>query len=241
MLAAQGLGYRIQNNTVVIGYFSSPETLPAPTTQAEVSAPGPVREIPADVAMPSAAATESAISQEPVVIRRQKPSSLLKKQAAREASHAVPATEIPADAPQPEAVAATASASQPLMLTDAGLQAQDAAAATVPPAQEAAAASAPPAPAPAAISAVPAWSGTKGQTLRDVLKKWSDTAGVELYWAIDYDYRLPDDVGYPGAYDEAVGKLLDRFSTVRPQPYGQLHQSNEGPRVLVVKSYDLMP
>ncbi|MDE1151289.1 MAG: TcpQ domain-containing protein [Micavibrio sp.] len=83
------------------------------------------------------------------------------------------------------------------------------------------------------------WTGKKGQTLREVLKAWSDKAGVELYWSIDYDYRLSADAGYDGKYEDAVGGLLDRFSSVRPQPYGQLHQSAGGPRVLVVKSYDL--
>ncbi|HYD18808.1 MAG TPA: TcpQ domain-containing protein [Patescibacteria group bacterium] len=83
------------------------------------------------------------------------------------------------------------------------------------------------------------WNGAKGQTLRDVLKTWSDKAGVELYWSIDYDYRLSDNVNFQGGYDQAVGSLLDKFATVRPQPYGQLHQSANGPRVLVVKSYDL--
>jgi hypothetical protein len=83
------------------------------------------------------------------------------------------------------------------------------------------------------------WQGAKGQTLRDVLKAWSDKAGVDLYWSIDYDYRLTDDTAFGGSYDEAVGHLLDRFSSVRPQPYGQLHQSTSGPRVLVIKSYDL--
>lgn len=87
----------------------------------------------------------------------------------------------------------------------------------------------------------PAWSGAEGQTLRDVLKNWSDVAGVELYWSIDYDYRLGKDVGYAGPYDEAVAKLLDGFTTVRPQPYGQLHQGAGGPRVLVIKSYDVTP
>jgi hypothetical protein len=83
------------------------------------------------------------------------------------------------------------------------------------------------------------WRGTKGQTLRSVLKNWSETAGVELYWAIDYDYRLEENVDFSGTYDEVVGKILDKFAVMRPQPYGQLHQSGEGPRVLVIKSYDL--
>lgn len=85
------------------------------------------------------------------------------------------------------------------------------------------------------------WAGAKGATLRDTLKNWSDDASVELYWSIDYDYKLKGDISYAGSYDEAVGKLLDQFAAVRPQPYGQLHQSKDGPRVLVVKSYDATP
>ena len=83
------------------------------------------------------------------------------------------------------------------------------------------------------------WNGKKGQTLKDTLKQWSDSAGVELYWSIDYDYRLKGDIGFDGSYDQAVASLLDQFASVRPQPYGQLHQAKGGPRVLVVKSYDL--
>ena len=99
------------------------------------------------------------------------------------------------------------------------------------------AASAPAADAPAAVTGE--WTGQKGQTLREVLKSWSDKAGVDLYWSIDYDYRLSDNASFNGDYDQAVAGLLDRFATVRPQPYGQLHKSAGGPRVLVVKSYDL--
>lgn len=212
MLASQGLGYRMQNNTVVIGYFQSEPAAP-------VAAPLSVKaeSIPADMILQNDAAAVPAPSEEPVVIRRQKPSSLLKKEASEEAS-AVSAQATPATpervliAPRPAEV--TASSGQPIALSDAQNPAH------------------PQAPAPS-------WSGAKGQTLRDVIKNWSDVAGVELYWSIDYDYRLSDDVGYAGTYDEAVGKLLDRFATVRPQPYGQLHQSGDGPRVLVVKSYDL--
>lgn len=93
----------------------------------------------------------------------------------------------------------------------------------------------------AAVKKEGPWAGAKGATLRDTLKNWSEEASVELYWSIDYDYKLKGDISYAGSYDEAVGKLLDQFAAVRPQPYGQLHQSKDGPRVLVVKSYDATP
>lgn len=195
MLSAQGLSYRLQNGAVVIGYFPSEREI---QTVAPVVAP---------VVVPAKEA--------PVTIRRQKPSSLLKKQASVEAEKSAPMQEFQPVLVTPSSVTA---AREPAVDTPVALV--DDAAAT-------------------SSNANLAWSGARGQTLRDVLKNWSEVAGVELYWSIDYDYKLRDDVGYSGPYDEAVGKLLDRFSAVRPQPYGQLHQSGDGPRVLVVKSYDL--
>lgn len=99
---------------------------------------------------------------------------------------------------------------------------------------------APPAPEPLMTSATtPQWQALQGQTLRDVLHAWASVAGVELYWSIDYDYRVNQDMAFNGTFDEAAGSLLDKYASARPQPYGQLHQSGDGPRVLVINSYDL--
>ena len=83
------------------------------------------------------------------------------------------------------------------------------------------------------------WKAEKGRTLRSVLTDWSKIEGVDLYWPMDYDYRLKDGATFSGNFDEAVGKLLDRFKAVRPQPFGQLHQGADSPRTLVINSYDL--
>jgi len=133
-----------------------------------------------------------------------------------------------ASAPAPQSPA------DPIALTNGG-------AGNAPAAQGAAGAVpvAPPVPAAAPAAAAAGWSVGKGQTLRDVLKGWSDTAGVDLFWSITYDYRINDDMSFPGTYDEAVGHLLDKFSAIRPQPYAELHAGK--PRVLVIKSYDLHP
>jgi hypothetical protein len=135
-----------------------------------------------------------------------------------------------------------ASADAPVASADAMMSASaDGETGSARPVRVASAASAPASTTDSAVSDAETgnWQGGKGQTLRDVLKSWADKAGVELYWSIDYDYRLTDSVGYPGSFDEAVGRLLDKFAAVRPQPYGQLHQGSSGPRVLVIKSYDL--
>jgi hypothetical protein len=83
----------------------------------------------------------------------------------------------------------------------------------------------------------PSWHAEKGQTLRAILEDWSKNAHVQLYWSTDYDYRLNSDVAYGGSFDQAVGKLLDQFSAVKPQPYGQLHRNPETGGILVINTY----
>lgn len=277
MLGSHGLGYRLQGSTVVIGTFESPAMMqqassPAvytpsamPSDDAGMS-PDPManedmapvmissapraEQLPDDMAAAHAMpeAVPAAAAQEPVSIRRQKPSSLLQRLGwARDTGEEAPATEniaVPREQDSlttpPPAGDMGMTSEEAGMMSPAPIVAAEAPAESVEGTKMASAPMVTPEMAPAAQAAkAGSWSGTKGQTLREVLKTWSDKAEVELYWSIDYDYRLSDNVGYSGSYDEAVGSLLDQFATVRPQPYGQLHQSSNGPRVLVVKSYDL--
>ncbi len=258
MLASQGLGYRIQNSAVIVGNYASPEQMQqsaAPAAPEASDASLGMTAVPSDNAAaetapmaiaspaPAAPVQSTVVSEKPVTIHREKRSSLLErlgwtqgtKQEER-ANVAVPAdTSMSADpvpAPVTESSAASNEPQQLAAATPYSRSAADAAMASS--ATEVGATTAAAAPAMNGN-----WKGAKGQTLRDVLKTWSDQAGVELYWSIDYDYRLSDDVATAGNYEQAVGGLLDKFASVRPQPYGQLHQSASGPRVLVVKSYDL--
>lgn len=268
MLSKQGLGYKIRDNAVVIGYFPTEDVTPVQHVQVS-SAPAiaPARQSDA----------------EPVEIRREKPSSFFKKKTESVTSQNdgiqktpetvdVPAATAPLTAPPVERKTTQVSPVQgspviaPFMASHEGVSLPPesnaprsllgsikggspvieetpvpVAAPAAPVVQMASAATAPIAVSAPPQLAEPTWQGAKGQTLRDVLKAWADTSGVELYWSIDYDYRLGGDVNYGGTFDEAVGKLLDQFSGVRPQPYGQLHQSGDSPRVLVIKSYDLTP
>lgn len=268
MLGTHGLGYRLQGNTVVIGAFASPAlpqqaaSSPAVYTPSAMpsdmagmspepmaddmapvmisSAPPRAEQLPGDMAaahaMPQAVADAPAAAQEPVSIRRQKSSSLLARLGwARDTDEAEENIAVPRESAVP------ADMSVPPAMSEMPADAEGAAPVVVDGTQMAAAPMVTPPPPAQRVTGNSAWSGGKGQTLRDVLKAWSDKAQVELYWSIDYDYRLSDNVGYTGTYDEAVGSLLDQFASVRPQPYGQLHQSSNGPRVLVVKSYDLTP
>lgn len=204
MLSHQGLGYRVQKNTVLIAR--------------------------ADAVTPAAS--------NPVTIRRQKPSFILRNpftsgnNTPAASSAAVATMDQPALAPAPvqhaEMTMAPEMTYAPVSLAPAAGSSSH-----IQMAQE-----------PIQVMQAPTtvaspWNAARGETLRDVLKKWSDAAGVELYWSIDYDYRVAENVNVAGTYDEAVGRMLDMFSASRPQPFGQLHQGGDGPRVLVVKSYDL--
>lgn len=279
MLANEGLGYRVRDNIVVVGYYP-PEELLAPqnmmsapevTQAAETSAPHVVWHD----AAPAAA-------QETVTIRRQKPDALAQGRTKGQATHVAVDTAAPAWQAQNDRTASQSkpmsyppekTSSAPVVVTSAPPAAQNQVSApplSAPPpmdmvdmggmsaappsepvdilsmdsvAEEAKVENVQAAPAAKSAPAVTAgnWSGRKGATLRDTLEQWSDSAGVKLYWSIDYDYRLKKDVGLSGSYDHAVAELLDQFADVRPQPYGQLHQGDGGPRVLVVRSYDLTP
>jgi len=234
MLAKEGLGFRVKENIVVVGYFP-PEAVVVPAAHNMMNAP--VTKAPADN-------SENA----PVTIRRQKPSAL-KKNDNLNADQDPSSWQTTADrtAQQSEYVAsseAVVAASAGDVVASTGQAPVDLTAADQP-------AAAPSAPAMTTMQEQsvsekemahkPAWNGRQGDTLRDTLKSWSDSAGVELYWSIDYDYRLKKSVALDGAYDQAVAALLNQFADVRPQPYGQLHQGKDGPRVLVVRSYDLTP
>jgi len=285
MLAKEGLGYRLQQNIVVVGYFPPEETAPAVNM---MDAPA-TAEAPIAWHDPAPVAAEAPKAGEPVNIRRQRPGRVTaaaeeetQPQPAAEAE-AAPAWQTSTDRTAGQSARAMSyppekSSSAPIAVTSAPPAAQnkisapDAAAyqqplsapppmdmgmmSQEPPADEApvditradrAAAGATAQVETAAPEKAPvvasngAWNGQKGDTLRDTLKNWSDSAGVELYWSIDYDYRLKKSVTLDGSYDQAVAALLDQFADVRPQPYGQLHQGKGGPRVLVVRSYDLTP
>jgi hypothetical protein len=221
----------------------------------EIPAPAPA----AAEAAPQEAAPAPVKKEETVTIHRQKPTSLLDNFMSKD-SDKTPQNKTagpkaaPAPAPEKPVTAETSEEAQAVGEIKAPVAAAPAPAEQTPAptlksgpeeaksAPEAAESVAEvPSPVAAETAAVPsaAWHAQKGQTLRSILNDWSQTAHVDLYWSIDYDYRLPGDVTYDGNYDSAVGKLFDQFASAKPQPYGHLHRSPDGQPVLVVSSYDL--
>lgn len=83
----------------------------------------------------------------------------------------------------------------------------------------------------------PAWTGERGDLLRDLLEDWSRQAGVELFWSSEYNYALEEAFQVSGSYEEAVRSILDEFKDANPRPYGRLHEGNaEIPPVLVIET-----
>jgi Toxin co-regulated pilus biosynthesis protein Q len=90
---------------------------------------------------------------------------------------------------------------------------------------------------PAAPTAA-AWTAPEGAMLRAVLKDWAKAAGVDLYWTIDYDYKIKKPLALSGSFENALGDILAAFATATPQPFGKLHTSADGTRVLVISAYE---
>jgi len=81
------------------------------------------------------------------------------------------------------------------------------------------------------------WVAGRGETLRQVLEKWSSRAGFELKWIAEYDYPVEASVRFNGSFESAVRNLLSGFDGARPQPVGSLHNnSGAGQRVLVIQT-----
>ncbi|MGB4107548.1 MAG: TcpQ domain-containing protein [Alphaproteobacteria bacterium] len=52
------------------------------------------------------------------------------------------------------------------------------------------------------------WEAKAGESLKDILTRWSEKAGVELIWMASYDYKLKDDVVLQENFSEAVETVM---------------------------------
>ncbi len=85
------------------------------------------------------------------------------------------------------------------------------------------------------------WYGSKGETLRSVLKKWTEKEDIDLYWDCEFDYPLQATFVTEGSFEEAVQKILEGFDQAQPRPLGRLHKnSQEEHAVLVVEANGLI-
>lgn len=67
------------------------------------------------------------------------------------------------------------------------------------------------------------WSAPRGAWSSDVLRRWSEIAGVDLDWQADIDLQLDASIEVSGSFEDAVTNLLEGFAHKTPHPRGQLH------------------
>ncbi len=68
------------------------------------------------------------------------------------------------------------------------------------------------------------WEAKAGESLKDILTRWSDKAGVELIWMASYDYKLKDDVALQENFSEAVESVMTSGLEENASPDFQLVQ-----------------
>ncbi|MBK7362330.1 MAG: TcpQ domain-containing protein [Micavibrio sp.] len=65
------------------------------------------------------------------------------------------------------------------------------------------------------------WEAKAGESLRDILTRWSEKAGVELVWMASYDYKIRQDVAlkddFTGAVESVIATGLDAEASGTPE------------------------
>lgn len=81
------------------------------------------------------------------------------------------------------------------------------------------------------------WGVSGEQSLRDVLSRWSDRAGVSLVWDTRDQFDVPSGFQHSGDYSEAISAMLDTYTQAPLRPVGQLFVDPvTGVKVLTIKS-----
>ncbi|MFK7839241.1 MAG: TcpQ domain-containing protein [Bdellovibrionales bacterium] len=63
-----------------------------------------------------------------------------------------------------------------------------------------------------------------GNSLEDVLRRWSQQARIGFLWKTTQRYAVKDDVSMAnGKYAESVQALLDQYNDDKVRPVGRLH------------------
>lgn len=69
---------------------------------------------------------------------------------------------------------------------------------------------------------VVSWRVGSEETLREVLQRWSERAGVEVLWLTDRHYLLHEARVFEGSFEEAVGALFFSLSHLPHAPVAEL-------------------
>ena len=80
---------------------------------------------------------------------------------------------------------------------------------------------------------VRSWVVADGQTLREVLKSWSDKAGWDLVWTTAREYPIEASAVFKGRFMDVASALVRNFERATPIPYAKFYKGN---RVVVVST-----
>ncbi len=65
------------------------------------------------------------------------------------------------------------------------------------------------------------WEAKAGESLRDILTRWSEKAGIELVWMASYDYKIKEDVAlkddFTGAVESVIATGLEAEPSATPE------------------------
>lgn len=81
------------------------------------------------------------------------------------------------------------------------------------------------------------WNAPAGSSLQQVLRQWSEQAGVNLIWQSNQAFRLKAPVNASGNYEAALQSVLEQFAQDRVRPAAQLNNDPvSGNRALFVEA-----
>ena len=79
------------------------------------------------------------------------------------------------------------------------------------------------------------WEAEEGNTLRELLTKWSAMAGWKLLWNTNRNYTLSAGVMFKGNFADVSSALIRAFARARPAPIATYYKGN---RVIVVETME---
>jgi hypothetical protein len=77
------------------------------------------------------------------------------------------------------------------------------------------------------------WSVSKGDSLRNVLYRWSKRQGWNLVWHVDYDITLAADARFNGSMQDAISLLLTSVNQNNVSILAKVYPAN---KVLLIKA-----
>lgn len=81
------------------------------------------------------------------------------------------------------------------------------------------------------------WFGLSGAPLAEIIRVWSEDAGVTLIWQSEKNFALKESISQVGKFEDAVFKALSQYDSEQIRPVGEMYNDPQnGQRILVVRT-----